>query len=341
MSERTPKFTPEEVVAANEAAEQAHSQIRQLLHSDTEPPAPLDPELLQVREQLPFAYIVYTDSKEQEGETNPSIDKEFLEFFKDLNPSYKALFRDFVDEKQIWTPEIFHKKIEFFKFNYSLPLSDTEAVQALTFLNKEKYPDIETTKQKVEAWRNQATEWDCPKETKIISLARAGFDIKNIPPNIPNQHKTNLEDKNNLCWENFMYLPNREPFNTPTIDDEVRFFIPRLIPESINKTSERQTNIINETFQTLQKQCPEWNIELKMGEANQITNQILAHYNDIVERMPLKTQYARTLTRDAVGYRLYLGNFDADGLRCRSWYGEGASGSLGVFALGVEKVLGH
>ncbi len=41
--------------------------------------------------------------------------------------------------------------------------------------------------------------------------------------------------------------------------------------------------------------------------------------------------------RDADGNRLYLGNFDADGLNCNNWNGEDANGNIGVFALMVKK----
>ena len=145
------KHSPEAVKAAIEASEKSIAKLRKPVHYkvDTEPSEPLEPELLAVREQLPLKYQHYSDLKAGQGGENLSADKEFLEFFKDLNPNYKALFKDWVDEQQIWTPETFHKNIEFFRTNYSLFLSDQEAVQALTFLFKDKYSDIETTKKKV------------------------------------------------------------------------------------------------------------------------------------------------------------------------------------------------
>jgi hypothetical protein len=353
MSDRS-KHSPEQAIAAAKAAEKEKSQkeaneaaqksidtIGQPFHyhSDTEPPETLTPELLAIREQLPFAYIVYNDSKEQKAEKNFFIDKEFLEFISTLNSNYLALFKDFVDEKEIWTPETFHEKMEFFKSNYSLPLSDAEAILALNFLNKEQNPTIEIAQKKVEAWRNLATEWGCPVAVSIISLARGGFNIKEIAPGIPDQQNKDEPNKG-LCYDNFEYIKGRNFEDTPTTD-EVRFFIPMLVPKSRSKNFDQQTDVIAKIAQTIQQQCPEWNVALSMGEANQIADQILAHYNKTGERILLKNEWARTLTTTAGGHRLDLGYFDADGLHCDDWDDDGPDGDIGVSALGVEEVLGH
>ena len=329
------KFTPEEAKAAAEASDKAIDALRKPdhYHSDTVPPEPLSQDLQEVREQLPFAYIAYSDIQEQKGEKNLSVDKKFLEFIKNLNSNYTALFKDFVDNKELWTPEQFEKNMEFFKTNYSLPLTDTEAIQALTFLNKEQNPTPEMAQKKVEAWRNQATQWSCPEETSIISLARGGFTIKETAPSIKDAYNP---DKG-LCYENFKYLQSCDFPNDET-KDEIRFMIPRLVPKSTNKTFEQQRNLIDEINQKIQQKCLEWNILLTMGEANQITNQILAHYNKTGERTPLNIDYVRTLTRDADSRHLSLDNFSSDGLYCDFWDNNDIAqdSGLGVFALGVE-----
>jgi hypothetical protein len=332
----TPKFTPETTKAATKAAKTAIDTLATPVHADTEPFEPLSPELLQFREQLPFAYIAYSDSKEQKEGKNLSADKEFLEFIKNLNPNYRALFRDFVDEKQIWTPETFHEKIEFFKSNFSLPLSDQEAIQALTFLNKDQNPILEVAQKKVEAWRKLATEWGCSETTSIISLARGGFNIKETALSIRDQH---ADHNKGLCYDRFEYIKGQD-FEDVSTNDEIRFLIPMLVPGSRNKNFERQTSLIDKLNQTLKQQCPQWNIQLTIGEANQIANQILAHYNNTGERTPY-LEYTRTSTIFTAGGRLLLGRFNADGLRCMGWRGLEPGGGIGVSALGTEKVLGH
>lgn len=330
--------------AAEEAYQKALEALGKPIHSDTESPQPFSPELQAVRDQLPSEYQVYSDRKEELGEPNLYSNKEFLEFFSTLNSNYIALFKDFVDKKEIWNPETFQEKMEFFKSNYSLPLTDEEAVHALPFLNKEQNPTIEIAQKKVEAWRKLSAEWGCPPETSIISLARGGFNIKETAPSIRDQKTNEVDEKGEplskgLCYEDFKYLKKWNFEDTPTTD-EIRFLIPRLVQNSTGLNFADQTARIAEITQKLQKQYPEWNIQLTMGEANQIANQILAHCNQTEERIPLKTQYARTLTRGAVGRRLFLGSFGADGLYCYRWAGEHAYGHVGVFALGVEK-LGH
>lgn len=79
-----------------------------------------------------------------------------------------------------------------------------------------------------------------------------------------------------------------------------------------------------------------------MGEAQPIVNQILAYYNKTDKRIPLNSNYARTLTRVVGGgARLHLGAFDASGVNCDRWsWDEIRDDLLGVFAMGVEE-LGH
>ncbi len=317
-------------------------------------------KITETQNRLHGEYLVYADRRAEVKGENLFSKPEFLEFLNNVNPNYLNFFNNLLennlkqanpdnkksfDDEEI--KEIFaeyERKLEFLRTNYSVGLSDQEAVQALVFLNEQQNPTPEIAQEKVKAWRNLAKQWkykeknEKGEDTPIIHLSRAGFNIKEIAPNIKDQGEEKLKKDGLLCYENFKYLQDWNFPDNPT-QDEIRFFIPRLIPSSTNLNYQEQTNLINEISQNLQTKNPQWNISLSMGEANQVANQILAHYNNTGERIPSKLDYARTLTRYADGDRLGLGNFDAKGLYYNRWSGEYHDGGIGVSALGVEKIL--
>ncbi len=314
-------------------------------------------ELLKLQSRLPEDYLVYGDLQEEKGEKNLPATKEFLEFIKDLNPAYLKFFNQLLEQnltqanpdnkkgfdnkeiQGIWVE--YERKLEFLRTNYSLPITDGEAVQALTFLNKEQNSTIEIAQKKVDAWRKLSAEWGYP-EGKIIYLARAGFTLEETAPAVRDEkveYKKD-EDKKGLCYKDFKHLQAYDPDYDSTTD-EVRFFIPRRVPHSTNLTIARQATRIDEIAADLIYQCPQLGIRFTMGEANQIANQILVHYNQTGERTPLspiELNYVRTLTHDVGGYRLSLGGFDVEGLRCDSAFRDGNYPRVGVFTLGVEKI---
>lgn len=69
---------------------------------------------------------------------------------------------------------------------------------------------------------------------------------------------------------------------------------------------------------------------------------VLSQYEATGERL-LEDWYSRTNIFNAVGLRLFLGNFDGSGLLCDDdWdWGVGRSDGLGVFPLGVSRELGY
>lgn len=235
----------------------------------------------------------------------------------------------------------YESRLEFFENNFALPLSDQEAIEAMMFLQKDKK---ETAEAKVFAWRKLArTQFDYTDKNNpekdaadkpLVYLARNGFTIKERAPQVADQHS---KKKKGLCYENWKYLKDWNFPNDET-QDEIRFFIPRLIPESTNLNFEEQENLIKEFAEKIKKEHKALkNTDITMGEANQIANQILAHYNQTKERTPLNTYWARTKTLHADGNRLGLGYFDAEGLLCDSWnWVDERYSYLGSFLSGVE-----
>ncbi|MBU1180400.1 hypothetical protein KJ885_05660, partial [Patescibacteria group bacterium] len=142
-----------------------------------------------------------------------------------------------------------------------------------------------------------------------------------------------------LCYEDWEHLQNWN-FPDNSTEDEIRYFIPKLIPDSTSQTLTGQQVLIDQIAKKLKEQCKECkNIDISMGQANQIANQILAYYNKTKKRIPEKELWVRTLTLHIDGRRLPLGGFDAVGLRCGSWlWGGDSYPHLGSFLSGVEKL---
>lgn len=321
---------------------------------------------------LPDEYKVFWDeglekNRKFQAEQGP----QFLEFVKDLNPRYVDFLSKMLDKEiQYWAGikklertkleleylegcfDEFEQKMEFFRNNYLLPLTDPEAIEALQFLQKDS---LEVATKKVAAFRTMAREqFNYNQDDQpIVSLSRAGFTIKESAPYVHNQwdpedeesrqirlwHERNFEEEEEgLCYYHWKHLKSVGFFDTPT-EDEIRYFVPRIVPNSTDLSCRQQEEQVAQTQQALHQQSPEYSvITLSIGEANKLAQQILAHYNETGERIPLYDDWVHTSTLTAGGSLLGLGWTDAR-LWCdtqRLVHGENPDSA--AFALGVEKL---
>lgn len=171
----------------------------------------------------------------------------------------------------------------------------------------------------VEKWRALAKHlgYNGPVAWRVY----AGFTLKQHAP------------KAGPCYKKFQYLQDWKFEDEPT-RGAVVFWIPRLVPDSTNKTiSEQMTLLAN-----LRRKfgLPETHF-VSFGNPALLVALILAHYKATGERVPLDNYWVRTDICDSDGIRLGLGRFDESGLHCDywAWDSDGRS-DIGVFALGVE-----
>ena len=137
------------------------------------------------------------------------------------------------------------------------------------------------------------------------------------------------------CRKNFEYLQDWDFEDKPTQDSLV-FWVPRLLPESTNKTVNKQLALLAKTCQRFE--LPDHHLS-SFGGAALNAALILAEFARSGDRVPLNKFWARTDTCGAGGSRLHLGGFDEGGLRCARWFWDGnPSGYLGCFVLGVENL---
>lgn len=93
---------------------------------------------------LPDRYAVWWDGRVAERlpisssknapktmEAEEKFEADFRDFLNSRNENFRQIFKNLVDEKEIWAPEEFQKKMELLKNTYSLQLTDEEAVTAL------------------------------------------------------------------------------------------------------------------------------------------------------------------------------------------------------------------
>ncbi len=159
-------------------------------------------------------------------------------------------------------------------------------------------------------WRVQAKKMNYIEN--ICWQVKAGFTVKQSAPELGN------------CYKNFQYIQGWNFSDEPTKDCFV-FWIPQIVPESLNKNTEQQKQLL-EKFK-----LPHIN---GFGSIQLLIGLILYHYNRTKERVPLDYNWIRSDTLREGGFRLVAGSFDEDGLYCGYW-DEGADGHIGFFLLGV------
>ena len=204
---------------------------------------------------------------------------------------------------------------EIAESTYFTSLSDDEAAKLLA----PKYRKKEAACL-VRAWRKFAS--DSGYTGPVVWKVRAGFTLKLHAP------------KAGRCYDNWKYLQGWELVNDKPTEDTLIFWIPVLLPDSPTKTVNQQM----ELFVKFRKdyKLPEHHLS-SFGSAAELAGLIMAHAKRTGKRVPERCYWARTDTLRAGGDRLNLGVFDGSGLYCDDWYwGDGADGYLGCFALGVE-----
>ncbi|GEM_PF-5692673 len=169
-------------------------------------------------------------------------------------------------------------------------------------------------------WRKLATELDY--SGPLAWQVREGFTLKTYAL------------KAGPCYNNFSYLQDWSLRNDEPTSKALAFWVPRLVPESVNKNVTEQMELLGGLRQRLG--LPACHL-VNFGSAAMLSGLILAHFEQTGERTPLECLWTRTDTLHAGGYRLHLGAFDENGLRCDDWRWDGyRSSSLGCFPLGVE-----
>lgn len=215
-------------------------------------------------------------------------------------------FQKFLENPEGMASVVAQASIEYFT-----PLADTEVPESHAAT--------------LAKYRRLATEWGVPVTTPVCYKVRAGFTLKS--------HAALLGP----CVKDFQYLRDWDFSDEPTTDCLV-FWVPRLVPNSTSKTRDEQLALLGEIRTRLE--LPAHHL-VNLGSVAQGVGLILAHYKATKERVPLGDLWARTETCRVGGYRLSLRWGDGR-LYCDYWvWGDGRRGHVGVFALGVEEVLGN
>lgn len=169
---------------------------------------------------------------------------------------------------------------------------------------------LKTTHKK---WKALAKEWDY--KGPVAWQVRAGFTLKEHAPLF------------GPCWNDFKYLQNWNFPDEPTKDCIV-FWIPRLVPESTNKTWSEQQQLVSDLGKKTK-------LDMAIGDVTLLSGLILTNYHETQEQVPFNEDWIRTETCRADGDRLDL-RWREGQLYCDDWgWGEGRRGGIGVFALGV------
>lgn len=138
------------------------------------------------------------------------------------------------------------------------------------------------------------------------------------------------------CYKEFQPIQNWDFEDKPTTDS-VLFCPPRLVPDSLDKSVDKQMALL---VKLREKYGLPANFFTSFGEPSTLSGIVLTNHNQTGERVPLNGLWARTNARlrDS-GHRLDLGYFYRDGLHCDDWHWDGALGSIGCLALGVVDLV--
>ena len=121
-------------------------------------------------------------------------------------------------------------------------------------------------------------------------------------------------------YEDWKYLQDWELRNDQDTEACRLLWTPRLVPDSMGKTSQEMMDVLDEEYRKYG--LPELNRSRPFGSVSQGTGLIAAHWKRTSgrERVPFSFKYATTDTLDSNGRRLFLGYFDEHGLCC-VWIG--------------------
>ena len=196
--------------------------------------------------------------------------------------------------------------IQIVQNTFFIPLSDHDVAEKLA----------ETTLN----WRKLAAELSYTGP--VVWKVKEGFTLKAHAP------------KAGPCYENFQYLQDWNIRNDEPTKGSLAFWVPRLVTGSKSQNVEKQISILAELRQRFG--LPEHHLA-SFGSASLDSGLILAHFKRIGERIPLKSEWARTDSLNSNGSRLDLGDFDEHGLYCGCWHwNDDSNPSRGCFPLGVE-----
>jgi len=191
---------------------------------------------------------------------------------------------------------------------------DGEAVNILV----EKYDhEKKSAKIKVLSWRNYAV--TLGYTGPVAWQVRQGFTLKLHAPQAGS------------CYQNLTYLQSWNFYDEPTSDSLV-FWVPRLAPDSTNKTAEEMLH--HRGFLWDKHTMPVEHYK-SFGSIALLFALILAHFKRVGEPIPLQ-YYVASDTLLADGDRLIAGDFNSSGLYCYYWNDSDRIVNIGFFLLGVE-----
>jgi len=168
-------------------------------------------------------------------------------------------------------------------------------------------------KDELKKFRDYATKIGVKKTVSVCVKVEAGFTLKKHAPLMGN------------CCENFKYLQDWDFEDEPTQDSCV-FWIPKLIPESFNKTVDEQKELLKSL-----------GFSNSFGSVALLVGLILHHFEETGERIPEELNFIRTCSRlRGGGFRVGLGYFCSGGLRCGYWGWVDAFSNVGCLAFKVN-----
>ncbi|OGH73855.1 MAG: hypothetical protein A3C90_01265 [Candidatus Magasanikbacteria bacterium RIFCSPHIGHO2_02_FULL_51_14] len=172
------------------------------------------------------------------------------------------------------------------------------------------------------AYRRLGIELGVREQVPLCYRVRAGFTLKTHAPQV------------GPCLDRFHDLQDAPLADKPT-SNCLAFWVPRVVPGSTSKSVVAQMELLAELRR--KRGLPAHHLS-SFGSAALVAGLILAHFKATGERVPLHSFYVVTDAQLAIG-RLYLGEFDEEGLSWCSWgmKMENRGGPvIGLFPLGVE-----
>ena len=203
--------------------------------------------------------------------------QELTEFHEGLNPTAKVML-DYLFGGA-WANRNQREVLERLKQNYSIPLTDLEAIDLLVQFKKIKLAEAERS---VEIWRETARKWGCSADAAVAYWMLPGFTLTKHAP------------KAGPCFsEDFGHLQIIKLKNNEPTKHAIVFWIPETMPGWDDDTLKNQVDHLDQLNLPGHKPGSVGNISI-------LSNLILTHYNVTDRQFPYDNGVVRTdtCTRD-------------------------------------------
>jgi hypothetical protein len=245
-----------------------------------------------------------------------------LEVISSLSSEELLAFIDYPDRVKEFAADLAREAAENVFFE---ALTDEQAIGLLTPTGEGvTSEEVYAVENMVRKWRQEASELNF--NSLIAWKVRAGFSLTEHAPRIGPCYKR-FEDV--AQWN----LENHEP----TVDSVV-FWIPRLVPYSLNKNAAEQMQLLAELRQGLELPVNHLN---SFGSAALLAGLVLSHNARTGERVPERDFFVRTDTAFPDIGRLRLSFYPEDGVTLdRSPYNSGCHHPKGgCFPIAVHPLV--